>query len=84
MVYQHPLTGKTVYPPRNDEAMPSIYANAGYERKELSTLREVEKLEKQDGVQSEVAWYDKGSGHADYMPESKPIDFTGLEFKSVE
>jgi hypothetical protein len=42
--------------------MPSRYQQQGYARKELTSLREVERFEKSHGVSSEVAWYDRGSG----------------------
>ena len=82
VVYRHNGTGKVIYPPRNDEPMHPMYANAGYERHELPSLRDVEKLEKQDGVRSDIAWFDNGTGNADKLPDVKPIDLTGLEFVS--
>lgn len=80
VVYRNPATGKVAYPPRNDQPMPDFYASAGYERVELPTLRSVEQFEKAHNVRSEAAWHDSGSGSADHMPESKPIDLTGLSF----
>lgn len=35
---------------------------AGYERIHLRSLREVENFERAQGVRSEMAWFDKGSG----------------------
>lgn len=84
VVYRNPRTGQVAYPPRNDQPMPQVYAQAGYERHEMPSLRDIERLEKQDNVRSEVAWFDRGSGHADYEPDQKPIDLTGLEFLPVE
>lgn len=83
VVYRHPATGKVVYPPRNDQPMQPVYANAGYERVELPSLRDVEKLEKQDNVRSDIAWFDRGTGNADKTADPKPIDLTGLEFRQV-
>jgi len=83
VVYRHPLTGKVVYPPRNDQPMQPVYANAGYERVELPSLRDVERLEKQDNVRSDIAWFDKGTGNADKLQDVKPIDLTGLEFGTL-
>jgi hypothetical protein len=82
VVYRSP-EGKIVYPPRNDQPMPAIYANAGYERHEIPNLRAMEKFEKEQGVRNDAAWFDKGTGNADKLPESKPIDMTGLEFKPL-
>lgn len=49
--------GKIRYPGRNDVPTP-----ADCERVVMRSLREVESFEKQHGVRSEMAWYDKGSG----------------------
>lgn len=62
VVWEHPLTGEVKYPGRNDVPMPTRYQQQGYQRRELSSLREVERFEKSHGVSSEVAWYDRGSG----------------------
>lgn len=79
VVHRNLTTGKISYPPRNDTPTP-----AGYVREELPNLRAIHKLEAQEGVRSDVAWFDKGSGHADHMPEHKPIDLTGLEFGTLD
>lgn len=42
--------------------MPERYRKAGYVRKELPSLREIEKFESDHGVRSEIAHYDRGSG----------------------
>jgi hypothetical protein len=42
--------------------MPDRYRQQGFQRKELSSLREIERFEKSHGVGSEVAWFDRGSG----------------------
>ncbi len=80
VVYRHAGTGNVVYPPRNDQPMHPMYANSGYERVELPSLRDVERLEKQDNVRSDIAWFDRGTGNADKTEDVKPIDLTGLEF----
>ena len=75
VVHRNIATGKLSFPPRNDQPTP-----AGYVREELPTLRDIARVESESGTQSEVAWFDKGTGHAEYMPDHKPIDLTGLEF----
>ncbi len=71
--------GVISYPPRNDVDMPDRLKRLGYQRKELPNLRAIEKLEKEQNVRSEIAWHDQGTGSADYMPDHKPIDMTGIE-----
>jgi hypothetical protein len=78
VVYRGP-DGKICYPPRNDQPMPARYERWGYERLELPTLRAVEQFEKQEGVTSDVAWFDKGSGAADKTIDPPEIDSTGIE-----
>lgn len=78
VVFRHPKTGQVVYPPRNDQPMHPVYAEQGYERVELPSLRSIENFEKTADVRSEVAWYDHGN--EEKMVEQKPIDMTGLEF----
>ncbi len=80
VVYRNPATGQVNYPARNDQPMPKKLERWGYERVELPSLRDVERLEKQDNVRSDVAWFDRGTGNADKLPDVKPIDLTGLEF----
>ena len=58
VVYTHPGTGETIYPGRNDVPMPGRYKSQGFERRELTSLREVEKFESEQGVRSEKAWFD--------------------------
>jgi|SRR6185369_1348472 len=79
VVWEHPGTGKISYPPANNIEMPERLKALGYERRELPTLKSIEKFEKEQGVRSEIAWHDKGTGSADYMPEHKPIDLTGIK-----
>lgn len=63
VVWKHPVTGKVVYPGRNDRPMPVRYRERGYERVEVgASLREVEKFEKEHNVRSEAAWFNRGSG----------------------
>lgn len=80
VVYYNAATGKVAYPPRNDQPMPAMYAANGYERRELPTLRDIHKLEREQGVRSETAWFDHGTGNADKLAEPPKIDMTGLEF----
>jgi hypothetical protein len=56
VVYRKP-DGSISYPGRNDAPTP-----AGCERITMRSLRQVESFERQHGVRSEIAWYDKGSG----------------------
>lgn len=51
--------GSISYPARNDLKTPK-----GCERVVMRSLREVEKFEKEAGVRSEMAWFDKGSGRS--------------------
>lgn len=57
MVHVHPGTGEVRYVGSHDAKL-----KPGFERQYLRSLREVERFEKSHGVQSEMAWYDKGSG----------------------
>jgi len=52
---------KWQYPSSNNTAIPDRLRKRGYERVELPSLRAVEQHEKKAGVQSERAWFDKGS-----------------------
>lgn len=62
VVYEHPETGKIIYPGKNDVVMPLRYRTLGYQRKELTSLSEVDKFSKAHGVVNERAHYDRGSG----------------------
>lgn len=66
VVWENPLTGEVRYPGRNDAPIPARYRDQGYVRRELSSLREVEKFEKSHGVRNQAAWYDRGSGRDDF------------------
>lgn len=57
VIFINEQTGEPRYPGRNDAVCPP-----GYRREHLRSLRAVEKFEKEQGVRSEMAWYDKGSG----------------------
>lgn len=73
VVYEDPRTGKVFYPGRNDEPMPARYRKAGYVRKEMRSMQAVQKFEKEHGVRSEVAWFDRnGRGHDNYDPPPLP------------
>ena len=60
--------GEIRYPGRTDAPCP-----AGYEPVRLRSLRAVERFERQHGVRSEMAWYDRGSarGFDDYVGGKK-------------
>ena len=64
VVWQHPVTGEVTYPPQNDVPMPARYAKQGFQRRELNSLKEVEAFEREQGVRSEKAWFDSGSGRS--------------------
>jgi len=61
VVYEHPATGKVVYPGRNDQPMPARYEQAGYVRRELKSLHEVDTFSKEHGVVNEKANYNSGN-----------------------
>ena len=44
--------------------MPKRYRQQGFQHRELKTLREVERFEREAGVQSEAAWFNRGSGRS--------------------
>ena len=80
VVYQHPATGKVVYPGRNDVPMPERYRARGFERRELDSLRSIESFEKEQGVLNEKAHYDAGTGNsADSAdPPDLPVEVKSL------
>lgn len=63
VVYEHPKTGKVMYPPRNDQPMPARYQQAGFVRKELRSLREVDRFSSEHGLINEHAHYNQGNGY---------------------
>ena len=62
VVFRNPQTGNWTAPDRNDRPMPDRLRQRGYERVELTSLREVEKFEAQTKFRCEKAHYDDGSG----------------------
>ncbi len=62
IVWQHPGTGEVRYPGRADRPMPERYAQQGFVPRELRTDQAYRKFEKERGVLSERAWFDRGSG----------------------
>lgn len=62
VVYENPKTGQISYPGRNDRPIPKRLADAGFERKEMRSLRQVEKFEKEHKVLNQAMHYDSGSG----------------------
>lgn len=79
VIYRGP-NGQVSFPMRNDLPMPENLQKWGYVREELPSLQDVRRIEREAGVQSEIAEFDRGSGRADYEPETPKIDMTGLEF----
>jgi hypothetical protein len=61
-VWVHPTTGEVRYPPRNNVPIPARYRQQGFERREISSLRELERFSETHHVRSEAAWYDRGTG----------------------
>jgi len=61
-VWENPSTGEVRYPGRNDQPIPDRYAREGFTRRELTSLRDIQRFEKEHNVKSEVAWFDRGSG----------------------
>jgi hypothetical protein len=82
VVYENPATGEVKYPPRNDQPIPAQYAKQGFQKRELSTLAEVHKFEKEKGVRSERAWFDKGSGR-DFDSAWRPGKLTPKDLERV-
>lgn len=64
VVWYNPKTDKTAYPGRNDVPMPARYANNGYERREFTDLKSLDKFCVKNKVVNEKASFDN-SGHAD-------------------
>lgn len=62
-LYKHPGTGKVVYPGRADVPMPERYRNAGYERVQLRSLRDIDRFSQQHNVVNEAAHYNSGNGY---------------------
>lgn len=63
IVWYNPKTGKHATPGRNDVPMPERYRKLGYERKEFTTLRELDSFCKRNSLVNEKANYD-GSGRS--------------------
>lgn len=64
VVWRDPRTGTVAYPARNDSPMPQRYREAGYERHELGTLRELDRFERANNVVNEKGHYDSnGRGY---------------------
>lgn len=61
VVFEHPVTGEVRYPGRNDAPMPERYAQAGFQRTEMRSLRAIEKFEKKHNVWNERAWCDSNA-----------------------
>lgn len=72
-IWENPRTGETRYPARNDIPIPSRYAAQGFIRREVRNLRDVQKLEKEKNIVSEIAHFDRGSGRGmeDYERRSR-------------
>ena len=64
VVWYNPKTGKHSTPGRSDVPMPDRYKKDGYERREFTSLRELDSYCKQNKLVNEAANYDSGSGRA--------------------
>ena len=64
VVWYNPKTGKHHTPGRNDVPIPDRYAKRGYERKEFTTLHDLDTFCKRENLVNEKASYDSGSGRA--------------------
>ena len=71
VVFENPQTGEIRYPGRNDVPVPQRYIDQGFVRKELPTLRSVEKFENQHGVRNDLMHYDSGNS-ADQEERTPP------------
>ena len=59
VLYRNPKTGEPTYPGRNDEPMPSQLKAQGYERVEVSSLSEANRMEREGKVMCEAMHYDR-------------------------
>ena len=59
VVWYDPKTGRHATPGRNDVPMPSRYRAAGYERREFTTLRDLDSFCKSNRLVNERANYDQ-------------------------
>jgi hypothetical protein len=64
VVYYSPKEDRYQYTGRNNEAIPRRLAKRGYERREMSSLKDLDRHHKQTGKLSHVAHYDPGSGNS--------------------
>jgi hypothetical protein len=63
VVWYNPATGKHATPGRNDVPMPDRYKKAGYERKEFTTVRELDSFCKRNKLVNEALNYNKGNSY---------------------
>lgn len=89
VIYENPLTGQTNIPMRNDTPIPEKLAEAGFVRRELTTIAEVRAFERERGKISEVANYDRNSsarrpdegyGENGYEPGHRPWEKNEKKF----
>ena len=66
VVWANSKTGSVAYPPANDAPMPRRYSSNGYERVEMTSLRQLDDFCKRRGLVNEKASFDN-SGHADEL-----------------
>lgn len=62
VVYTNPLTGKTAYPGQDTAFTRQKYESWGYERKEFTTVRELDKFCKENKVVNEKSNFNNGNG----------------------
>lgn len=58
VVYYNPATGEHRTPPRADMPMPTVYANQGFERREIQSMTQ---WEKESGVVHEATSFNSGN-----------------------
>lgn len=67
VVWRDPKTGHVAYPGRNDAPMPERYRQRGFERVEMSTLKQLDRFSKEQGVVNEKANFNNGNEMDDGM-----------------
>ena len=64
VLYYSDKERKFQYPSRNDQTVPKRLEQRGYQRVEMTSLRDIQVHEKRTGTVSHVANYDRGSGRS--------------------
>jgi hypothetical protein len=82
VVYRHPGTNEVRYPPRNDMAMPAVYAREGFVREEIGSMSA---FERDTGRVHEASNYSPSSGllERDTTSHCEPLPIKGLDEPAV-